>query len=74
MSTDHSHHLLQNRSHNIINGTPGSKTDSEKTMTLEQWEEENKMDGMSWENEATEVEDSRKMKVEAIDKTKVWPK
>jgi hypothetical protein len=32
------------------------------------------MDGMLWENEATEVEDSRKMKVEAIDKTKVWPK
>ncbi len=59
---------------NSVNGTPGRKSDSEKTMTLEQWEEENEMNGMLWENEATAVEDSRKMKVEAIDKTKVWPK
>jgi hypothetical protein len=58
---------------------PGSKTDSEATMTLEQWEEQNKLNGMDldskfWEHEATAVEDTAKMKVEAVDKTKVRPK
>jgi hypothetical protein len=60
--------------HNIDHGTPGSKTDSEATMmTLEQWEEQNKLNEF-WEHEAAAVEDAKKMKVEAADKTKVRPK
>jgi hypothetical protein len=65
--------------HNIDHGTPGSKTDSEATMTLEQWEELNKLNGMDldsklWNHEATAVGETQEMKVKAVDKTKVRPK